>query len=125
MVKGKSFYKEVNVKAQEQDTDSVLNYDRKLVALRKSEVLKDVFTYGEFLPEYENVDGIMAFYRKDESRCILVAANFGKDAATMKLKSSIKKIWLSNRTEEMVDIEVDTLNLRSCEVVVLELENTI
>jgi oligo-1,6-glucosidase len=118
-------YKEVNVKAQEQDTDSVLNYYRKLVALRKSEELKEVFTYGEFLPEYENVDGIMAFYRKDESRCILVAANFGKDAATMKLKSGIKKIWLSNRTEEMVDFEVATLNLRSCEVVVLELENTI
>ena len=93
------------MKAQEQDTDSVLNYYRKLVALRKSEELKEVFTYGEFLPEYENVDGIMAFYRKDESRCILVAANFGKDAATMKLKSGIKKIWLSNRTEEMVDLK--------------------
>ncbi len=118
-------FKDVNVEAQEQDPDSVLNYYRKLVALRKSEELKDVFTYGEFLPEYENVDGILAFYRKDESRCILVAANFGKDAATMKLKSGIKKIWLSNRTEEMVDFEVDTLNLRSCEVVVLELENTI
>ena len=124
-LKANPSYKEVNVKAQEQDTDSVLNYYRKLVALRKSEELKEVFTYGEFLPEYENVDGIMAFYRKDESRCILVAANFGKDAATMKLKSGIKKIWLSNRTEEMVDFEVDTLNLRSCEVVVLELENTI
>ena len=118
-------YEEVNVEAQEQDMDSVLNYYRKLVALRKSDELKEVFTYGEFLPEYENVDGIMAFYRKDESRCILVAANFGKDAATMKLKSGIKKIWLSNRTEEMVDFEVATLNLRSCEVVVLELENTI
>ena len=117
-------FKDVNVEAQEQDPDSVLNYYRKLVALRKSDELKEVFTYGEFLPEYENVDGIMAFYRKDESRCILVAANFGKDAATMKLKSGIKKIWLSNRTEEMVDFEVDTLNLRSCEVVVLELENT-
>ena len=117
-------YEEVNVEAQEQDMDSVLNYYRKLVALRKSDELKEVFTYGEFLPEYENVDGIMAFYRKDESRCILVAANFGKDAATMKLKSGIKKIWLSNRTEEMVGFEVATLNLRSCEVVVLELENT-
>ena len=117
-------YEEVNVEAQEQDMDSVLNYYRKLVALRKSDELKEVFTYGKFLPEYENVDGIMAFYRKDESRCILVAANFGKDAATMKLKSGIKKIWLSNRTEEMVGFEVATLNLRSCEVVVLELENT-
>ena len=115
-------FKDVNVEAQEQDPDSVLNYYRKLVALRKSDELKEVFTYGEFLPEYENVDGIMAFYRKDESKCILVAANFGKDAATMKLKSGIKKVWLSNRAEEMADCEADTLNLRSCEVVVLELE---
>ena len=115
-------YEEVNVEDQEQDADSVLNYYRKLVALRKSDELKEVFTYGEFLPDYENVDVIMAFYRKDESKCILVAANFGKDAATIKLKSGIKKVWLSNWEEEMVDFEADTLNLRSCEVVVLELE---
>ncbi len=115
-------FKDVNVEAQEQDMDSVLNYYRKLVALRKLDELKEVFTYGEFLPEYENVDGIMAFYRKNESKCILVAANFGKDVAIIKLKSGIKKVWLSNRAEEMADCEADTLNLRSCEVVVLELE---
>ena len=116
-------FKDVNVEAQEQDPDSVLNYYRKLVALRKSDELKEVFTYGEFLPEYENVDGVMAFYRKDESKCILVAANFGKDAATIKLKSEIEKVWLSNRIDGIVDCEKDSLNLRSCEVVVLELEN--
>ena len=116
-------FKDVNVEAQEQDPDSVLNYYRKLVALRKSDELKEVFTYGEFLPEYENVDGVMAFYRKDESKCILVAANFGKDAATIKLKSEIEKVWLSNRIDGTVDCEKDSLNLRSCEVVVLELKN--
>ena len=116
-------FKDVNVEAQEQDPDSVLNYYRKLVALRKSDELKEVFTYGEFLPEYENVDGVMACYRKDESKCILVAANFGKDAATIKLKSEIEKVWLSNRIDGTVDCEKDSLNLRSCEVVVLELEN--
>ena len=116
-------FKDVNVEAQEQDPDSVLNYYRKLVALRKSDELKEVFTYGEFLPEYENVDGVMAFYRKDESKCILVAANFGKDAATIKLKSEIEQVWLSNRIDGTVDCEKDSLNLRSCEVVVLELEN--
>ena len=116
-------FKDVNVEAQEQDPDSVLNYYRKLVALRKSDELKEVFTYGKFLPEYENVDGVMAFYRKDESKCILVAANFGKDATTIKLKSEIEKVWLSNRIDGTVDCEKDSLNLRSCEVVVLELEN--
>ena len=37
-------FKDVNVEAQEQDPDSVLNYYRKLVALRKSDELKEVFT---------------------------------------------------------------------------------
>jgi len=41
-------FKDVNVEAQEQDPDSVLNYYRKLVALRKSDELKEVFTYGKF-----------------------------------------------------------------------------
>ena len=52
-----------------------------------------------------------------------LAANFGKDAATIKLKSEIEKVWLSNRIDGTVDCEKDSLNLRSCEVVVLELEN--
>ena len=51
------------------------------------------------------------------------SANFGKDAATIKLKSEIEKVWLSNRIDGTVDCEKDSLNLRSCEVVVLELEN--
>ncbi len=115
----------MNVEAQEQDPDSVLNYYRKLVALRKSDELKEVFTlWKNFFRNMKMWDGVMAFYRKDESKCILVAANFGKDAATIKLKSEIEKVWLSNRIDGTVDCEKDSLNLRSCEVVVLELETT-
>ena len=115
-------YKEINVENQENDPDSVLNYYRKLVALRKSDEFKNVFTYGEFIPEYEEMDHIQAFYRKDAAKCILVAANFGTDAAGIELKGDVKKVLLSNQKDETVDYTKNRLNLKSCEVVVLEME---
>ena len=115
-------YKEINVEDQENNPDSVLNYYRKLIALRKSDEFKNVFTYGEFIPEYEEMDHIQAFYRKDAAKWILVAANFGTDAAGIELKGDVKKVLLSNQKDETVDYTKNRLNLKSCEVVVLEME---
>ena len=115
-------YKEINVEDQENNPDSVLNYYRKLVALRKSDDFKAVFTYGEFIPEYEEMDDILAFYRKDAAKCILVAANFGTDVASIELKGDVKKVLLSNQTDGTVDYTKNRMNLKSCEVVVLEMK---
>ena len=115
-------YKEINVEDQENNPDSVLNYYRKLVALRKSDEFKNVFTYGEFIPEYEEMDHIEAFCRKGAATRILVAANFGTDAASIELKGDVKKVLLSNQKDETVDCTKNRLNLKSCEVVVLEME---
>ena len=115
-------YKEINVEDQENNPDSVLNYYRKLIALRKSDEFKNVFTYGEFIPEYEEMDHIQAFYRKDAAKCILVAANFGTDAASIELKGNVKRVLMSNQKNETVDYTKIRLNLKSCEVVVLEME---
>ena len=68
------------------------------------------------------MDGIQAFYRKDAATCILVAANFGTDAAGIELKGDVKRVLLSNQKEETVDCTKNRLNLKSCEVVVLEME---
>ena len=48
-------YTEINMETQDADPDSVLNYYRKLIALRKSPAYKEVFTYGEFMPVYQNL----------------------------------------------------------------------
>lgn len=122
-LKVNSNYKEINVAAQEKDPDSVLNYYRKLVALRKSFEYKEVFTYGTFVPAYQDMDGIMAYYRVDETRRILVAANFGINTTDLILDYSVKEILLSNKTDEKVLLQTDTISLNSCEVVVLELDS--
>lgn len=116
-LKVNSNYKEINVKSQEKDADSVLNYYRKLVKVRKSPEYKEVFTYGQFEPAYEDTDSIMAYYRFDGEKRVLVAANFGKEAVEVELQYPVKNIILSNRDREKAE---RTLQLDSLEVIVLE-----
>lgn len=117
-------YKEINVRSQEQDADSVLNYYRRLVELRKNAEYKEVFVYGQFIPVYEDTESVMAFYRVDENKRMLIAANFGEEAVTVELEYPVKQIALSNSKrilEDGADALMHTLLLERCEVVVLEL----
>ena len=116
-LKVNSNYKEINVKSQEKDADSVLNYYRKLVKVRKSPEYKEVFTYGQFEPAYEDTDSIMAYYRFDGEKRVLVAANFGKEAVEVELQYPVKNIILSNRDRKKAE---RTLQLDGLEVIVLE-----
>lgn len=117
-LKVNSNYKDINVQNQENDLDSVLNYYRKLVATRKSPEYKELFTYGVFEPAYEDTEYVMAYYRVSDNKCILVAANFGKDAKTIELKFPVKKVVLSNIGRK--EINEVSLKLDSCEVIVIE-----
>ncbi|MDD6169418.1 MAG: alpha-glucosidase [Lachnospiraceae bacterium] len=116
-LKVNSNYKEINVKSQEKDADSVLNYYRKLVKVRKSPEYKEVFTYGQFEPAYEDTDSIMAYYRFDGEKRVLVVANFGKEEVELELQYPVKNIILSNRDRKKAE---RTLQLDGLEVIVLE-----
>lgn len=116
-------YTEINMETQDADPDSVLNYYRKLIALRKSPAYKEVFTYGEFLPVYQNTCSVMAYYRKNEKQRILITANFGKEAVSLTLEYPVKQILLSNMASAVHSLPAnDIITLNSCEVLVFELE---
>ncbi len=110
-------YKEINVESQINNEDSVLKYYRKLVALRKSEEYKEVFTYGDFEPAYLDKNKIFAFYRELNNTKILVAANFGESDTTLELEKDNNEILLSNMNSK--SSAGNKLNLKSCEVAVL------
>lgn len=114
-------YPEINVADQEKEESSVLNYYRKLVAVRKSPEYKNVFTYGTFLPAFQDTESVMAYYREDENQKILAAANFGKETVRLTLETPISRILISNmgktKTKEY------SFELESCEVIVLECTN--
>ena len=117
-IKVNSNYKSINVESQEKDADSVLNYYRRLVAVRKSPKYKKVFTYGKFVPVYQNSDTIMAYYREHGNQRILVAANFGKDTVELPLEYPVRGVILSNQNK--VEKPEQVMILNSCEVIVLE-----
>ncbi|MDE6905977.1 MAG: alpha-glucosidase [Lachnospiraceae bacterium] len=122
-----SNYKDINVENQEKDSGSVLNYYRKLVALRKSPAYSEVFTYGSFVPVYEETETVMGYYRLDEKKRIMIAGNFGKETVELELDFPVKTVLLSNLKDwdmENRRVPKDILTLESCEVVVLECENT-
>lgn len=114
-------YEYINVADQEKDEDSVLNYYKKLIALRKSEAHVKTFTYGHFEPmcmEYENV---MAYKRvaEDDSETIIIAANFGDKEETIKLDTTVSEMLLSNMKDTNVCGKVE-ITLRSLECIVVK-----
>ncbi len=121
-LKVNSNYPDINVENQENDLNSVLHYYRRLIALRKSDAYKEVFTYGDFVPAYENANDVMAYYRVDGENRVLVVANFGEAAMELPLEYGVKDVLLSNRTEPFAKKTWnanETLTLEHCEVMVL------
>lgn len=110
-------YTRVNVAAQERDENSVLHYYRKLIALRKSEDYREVFTYGDVTPLWDTEDDILAYRRSLNGKEAMVVANF---APTEKC---LKDPVLQNRTvllsNAAVMLKEDTLELQPSQVVVL------
>ena len=124
-LKVNSNYTAINVESQEAQPDSVLNYYRKLTALRKSKEYKEVFTYGTFAPVYENTETVMAYYRVDGEKRVLVVANFGKEQVELKMEYPIKRVLLRNQEGALAEDKQKSehvLELKSCEVMVLECE---
>ncbi len=113
-------YRTVNVKAQEADEDSVLNYYRKLIALRKDAAWSDAFVYGKFVPEFEDTENVMAFYRVGERQKVLVLTNFGKDDVTLTIPEKAGKVLLSNKKRDK--ISDNKVTLMPCEALVVAMK---
>lgn len=118
-------YKVINVKEQQMREDSVLSYYKKLIALRKSNVYRETFTYGKFIPAYEDVNGIFAYYRENEEsgQKILIAANYGETSCVLDLGINQGSVLLSNEGKEAdVDRQMrenHQVLLESCESVII------
>ena len=114
-------YKKINVKSQIDDENSVLNYYRKLTALRKNEAYKDTIVYGEVVPYLENEHNLMAFYREGEKQTLLVLGNFEKEKKTVKLEKKCKTNILSNM-KKVEFVNDSTIKLSPYQCVILEVE---
>jgi oligo-1,6-glucosidase len=73
-------YKTVNVAAEEKDSSSCLHYFRKLIRLRKENL---VFTYGHYSLLDKDNRSVYAYTRELDGKKLLVLLNFTSNAATI------------------------------------------
>ncbi|WP_031547807.1 alpha,alpha-phosphotrehalase [Oribacterium sp. FC2011] len=105
----------VNVYDQEADEDSVLNFYRKLVKLRKEyEVIRD----GSIEFIFDSVKEILAYKRVGEDGDILVLNNMSKDEVSLpqSIDMTGRKILLSNYDESRIS-GIDVLRPYECIVI--------
>jgi oligo-1,6-glucosidase len=82
-------YKEINVAVQEGDPNSVLNYFRKIVKLRKQ---NPVLIYGKYELLDQGNKKVYAFTRTLGSRKVLVLLNFTKETTNFNLSPAMGKL---------------------------------
>ena len=108
-------YKTINVAQQSEDSDSVLNFYKRLIKLKKSD---DIYTYGEFnLIDDEN-ENIFAYTRKLNNKTVLVAGNLTDHVASLNLPFEVEasQIKLHNYKNDL-----DITNMKPFEAFVAEL----
>ena len=93
-----SNYTRINAEAQMKDSDSVWNFYKKLIALRKDPEYKETVVYGALKPVWEDVHNLMAYYRKGD-RTLLVVGNYQKEPQSIELSHGYKKVLLNNYHE--------------------------
>jgi glycosidase len=69
-------YQDINVRSQLEKTDSVLNYYRQLVFLRKQSEWSEIIREGKFRIIEENHPDIFAYERFTDTQSIIVVCNF-------------------------------------------------
>ncbi|GFR36315.1 glycoside hydrolase family 13 protein [Thermobrachium celere] len=109
-----SNYKDINVKAQMQDENSILNYYRRLIELRKNNL---TLVYGDFIEINREHEEIYSYIRKGEDDAFLVIVNFFDGTPTFNLPEDVKikeaELVLSNYKCD--DKNVDGITLKPYE----------
>jgi len=93
-------YLTVNVASEENDPNSVLNYFRKIVRLRKSEL---TLVYGKYTLLDKNNPDVYAYTREFEGKTILVLLNFKSSEASADISGidlSKAKLILDNYNDD-------------------------
>lgn len=93
-------YKHINLASQINDSDSVFNFYKALISLRKNPEYESTLVYGDFSPYKSEQKNLLAYSRVGE-KSVMVIANYQKDAQTLSLPSKIKKVLLSNTSKTL------------------------
>ena len=113
-----SNYTAINVEKETIDPNSVLNFYKKLIALRKDPEYKETVVYGALEPFMEDRHNLMAYYRKGD-KTLLVVGNYQWDEQEITLPSEYKKVLINNYPDMVLD--GNSVKLHGYQVLVVEL----
>ncbi len=111
-------YSSINAKAQMADPDSVMNFYKKLIALRKDPLYRETIVYGALKPVWQERHNLMAYYRKGE-HTLLVVGNYQREEQEITLPQEYQKVLLNNYHDIIEDN--GHIRLRGYQVLVLEI----
>lgn len=114
-----SNYTRINLENQKNDPDSVYQYYKRLLALRKDPTYSETVIYGDLIPAFEDLDRVMAYYRKSDDLTLLVIGNYKTQPQTLTLPSQIKNIVLNNLPQ--LKMEGNEILLEGYQAVILEI----
>lgn len=113
-----SNYTAINVEKETIDPNSVLNFYKKLITLRKDPEYKETVVYGALEPFMEDRHNLMAYYRKGD-KTLLVVGNYQWDEQKITLPSECKKVLINNYPDMVLD--GNSVKLHGYQVLVVEL----
>lgn len=112
-------YKEINCADQMSRPDSVWSWYKALIALRKSPEYREVIVYGDMIPYKEDQKNMLAYFRKNAGKTLLVAANYQKEAQDFKLPKPFQKVLMNNL--DILDITGDIIHMHGFQTIILEI----
>lgn len=88
-------YPRLNLAEQRDRSDSVYQFYRRLIALRKDPAYAETLVYGKTEPYLTERDRLMAYFRRGD-KTILVAGNFQSAPQDLPLPGAVKAVLLNN-----------------------------
>ena len=109
----------INLASEQADPNSLFNYYKKLIALRKNPEYAETLVYGGFEPYLADEPRVMAYFREGAGKRLLVLANYQTEARELPLPEGKRKVVLSNLPE--VSFTESGVFLEGYQAVILEL----
>lgn len=101
-------YRTINAERETKDSDSVLNYYKRLIALRKGDY-GEIAVYGRFVPVQCDSDSLIVYKRVlDDGRELLIAVNLSQKNETFSIAGAYELI-LGN--SEQIEVSAEAISL--------------
>ena len=99
-------YTTINAASQINDENSIYNFYKKLLSLRKSNEYVNTFVYGKFNEVHPEIKNVFAYIREDENHKVLVVTNMKDNHEKINLDFKVIKTLLSNYNKEYDSLDI-------------------